>query len=308
MGRRRVAVAVPAKDEAGAILACLKHLDALHRDDRVESLQVLVLANNCTDRTASIARGFTPRSGLSIIVEDAVLPRRMANAGWARRLAFDAAAKLLVAPHDGLLCTDADTRVAPDWLVKTLDHLDAGYDAVAGFARLDPRELRGLDADRRRRLTSIRRYLDALDYLKGRQTDDEPWPRHFYEGGASIALTLEAYRRIGGAPTPPVSEDKALFDRLRAEGRRIRHPKDVRVLTSCRMQGRAPGGAADTLARWSMQSPAEQLIGLSPLSAVLTASAANDETLTFETLPLETEKARRLISAMRGGRQRLAVQ
>jgi cellulose synthase/poly-beta-1,6-N-acetylglucosamine synthase-like glycosyltransferase len=300
---RRIAVAIPAQNESNYILACLRSLDALHLDARVRSLNVLVLANNCVDDTAALARRFAPHGPMSVIVEEAALEPSRANAGWARRLAFDAAARRLRRPSDLLLCTDADTRVARDWLTRTLDYLDEGYDAVAGFARLDPRELRVMDMPCRRRLSSIRRYLDAVDYLKGRRLDDEPWPRHFYEGGASMALTLGAYRRIGGAPTPPVSEDKALFERLRAAGCRIRHPKDVRVLTSCRLEGRAPGGAADTLADWSGRETGDRLTGLSPLEAALSATAANDDVLTFSMLASETEKARRLVRAARGERR-----
>lgn len=301
---RRIAVAIPAKTEAGCIVACLQSLDALHLDARVQSLHVIVLANNCLDDTAAVARRFAPQSLMAVTVEEAGLKPSRANAGWARRLAFDAAAKRLDRPSDLLLCTDADTRVARDWLTRTLDYVDEGYAAVAGFARLDPRELRAMDMPRRRRLSSIRRYLDAVDYLKGQRLDDEPWPRHFYEGGASIALTLEAYRRIGGAPTPPVSEDKALFERLRAAGFRIRHPKDVRVLTSCRLEGRAPGGAADTLAHWIGRETSDRLTGLSPLEAALSTTAANDDVLTFAMLAQETEKARHLVRAARGERPR----
>src|SRR5579875_1146815 len=192
-GVRRIAIAVPAKNEAQRIATCLQHLDRLDLDDRVASLDVLVLANTCLDATVAIARRFKPQGRMSLEVEERRLERRRANAGWARRLAFDRAAERLRGPEDVLLCTDADTRVRQDWLVRTLDHLDRGYDAVAGLARLDPRELRTLGSEQRRRLSSIRSYLDAIDYLKGRDGEDEPWPRHFYEGGASIALTLRAY-------------------------------------------------------------------------------------------------------------------
>ena len=299
MVQRRVAIVVPARNEAARIIDCLQHLTALATDRRVVSLEIVLLANNCTDATVEIARDFPARASAPVIVEAVTLAPADAHAGWARRLAFDAGAGRLAHAHDLLLCTDADTRVARDWLTRTLDHLDAGYDAVAGFARLDPKELRLLDPAHRARLAAIRRYDDACCYLKATRTADEPWPRHFYEGGASIALTLGAYRATGGAPTPHVGEDKALFDALRAAGRRIRHPKDVRVLTSCRTDGRAPEGAADTLARWGAQELHEGLQGLDPVMTALGSPVANDHALTFMSLPSETALARSMVRTLR---------
>jgi cellulose synthase/poly-beta-1,6-N-acetylglucosamine synthase-like glycosyltransferase len=297
--KRRIAVVVPARDESERIEGCLKAVTELERDERVQALTVLVLANNCHDDTAERAGAFALRCKSDVVVKAATLEPARANAGWARRLAFDAGADYLADPQDLLMCTDADTRMAGDWLLKTLDHIDAGFDAVAGHARLDPRELRKLDPAHRRRLAAIRRYEDAFYYLKSLAPSGEPSPRHFYEGGVSLALTLEAYREIGGAPTPRVGEDKALCAALRQRGRRIRHPKDVRVLTSCRIDGRAPEGAADTLSRWVDQGMEDSLWGIEPVAAALGGTSAHHEPMTFARLPSETEKARALVNAMR---------
>jgi cellulose synthase/poly-beta-1,6-N-acetylglucosamine synthase-like glycosyltransferase len=291
--KRRIAVVVPARDESERIEGCLKAVTALERDERVQALTVLVLANNCRDDTAERASAFARRCNSDVVVKAETLEPARANAGWARRLAFDAGADYLADPQD------ADTRMAGDWLLKTLDHIDAGFDAVAGHARLDPRELRKLDPAHRRRLAAIRRYEDAFYYLKSLAPSGEPSPRHFYEGGVSLALTLEAYREIGGAPTPRVGEDKALCAALRQKGRRIRHPKDVRVLTSCRIDGRAPEGAADTLSRWVDQGADDSLWGIEPVAAALGGTSAHHEPMTFARLPSETEKARALVRAMR---------
>jgi glycosyltransferase involved in cell wall biosynthesis len=299
MSPRNIAVAIPARNEQERIIACLERLNGLERDPRFGRLEFIVLANNCSDRTASEARAWAKAHSAPLSCLEVELPPDRANAGWARRLALDAAADRLSGPADALLCTDADTLVAPDWAQRTVDYLDLGYDAVAGYARLRPNELRGLARLHRIRLGRIRRYELAFDFLRGRLDADEPWPRHFYEGGASMALTLESYRAIGGAPTPPVSEDKALFAALRAAGRSIRHARDVRVYTSCRLDGRAPGGAADTLARWGAQDDEESLWGLRPV-----ASLINDRTeaapLTFARLDAETRTARRLVQTLRG--------
>ncbi len=285
---RRIAVAVPARNEAERLGACLERLTTLERDDRVRSLAVVVLANNCEDATVEAAESIAEAWPGTVRVRSVTLGAERANAGWARRLALDAAAEHLQSPHDVLMSTDADTWPAPDWVRRTLDHLDRGWDAVAGLARLDPREVRRLPAGYRRRFAQIRRYQASLDRLKAARDASEPWPRHFYEGGASMALTLSAYRAIGGAPTPSVGEDKALFDAVRRAGGRVRHPTDVRVVTSARLQGRASGGASDTLARWGEQPAAAPIEGLERVTS------GDPRALSFDTLAQETDRARAL--------------
>jgi hypothetical protein len=291
---RRVAVAIPARDEATWIEPCLARLVALERDDRVASFRIVVLANNCSDDTAEHAR----RMGPTVEVIEARLLPDQAHAGGARRAAFDAAAAFLRSAGDVLLSTDADTHVAHDWLLRTLDHIDAGYDAVAGLARLKGAELRGLDRGHRIRLAQLRRYYAALDGLRADRGRDEPWPRHFYEGGASMAVTLGRYRQIGGAPAPPVGEDKALFGAVRASGGRVRHPLDVKVFTSCRLAGRAAGGTSDTLDLWGRQALDDPIHEVQPLNVALGLAAAGTP-LTFADLPAEIDKARALLRAGR---------
>ncbi len=257
--RRKVAVGIPARDEEGLIRACLERLAAQRPDDRIAEMTCAVVANNCGDETVQAALQMKAAWGDRLSVVAVELPPERANAGWARRLALDTAAEALSAPSDLLLSTDADTLVAHDWVSRTLDHFDAGFDAVAGHAGLIPEDLWALPKRHRERLQLITIYQAAIDELKSGSGFDEPAPRHCYEGGASIAVTHAIYRQIGGAPTPPVGEDKALFEAVRRVGGRVRHPLDVRVRTSARLIGRAPGGASDTLAKWGAQSDAEPI-------------------------------------------------
>ena len=103
-------------------------------------------------------------------------------------------------------------------------------------------------------------------------------------------MTLSAYRRTGGAPTPSVGEDKALFEAIRQTGGRVRHPTDVRVTTSARLVGRAPGGASDTLALWARQSDDEAIHGVDSVSG---------QPICFAALAAETQRARRLAADVR---------
>ena len=171
---------------------------------------------------------------------------------------MDAAAALLEQQGQRggvVLSTDADSRVAPDWLSANISELQAGADAVAGQVEYDPEEIASLPPALRARIELEQSYADllarmeaALDPLSG-----EAWPRHRMASGASIAVHLPAYRRAGGLPRIPVGEDRAMVAALRAVDARIRHSRAVRVLTSCRMEGRASGGAADTLRLWADQ-------------------------------------------------------
>lgn len=292
---RHIAVALPAKDEEADLPDCLAALDtAAARYGGPVS--IAVLANNCHDGTAEVlARTKLTHARLQWTALS-LLPA-FAHAGWARRMAFDQAVSLLAAPGDVLACTDADTIVSPDWLARTVAHLDAGADAVAGRALTRRRDRAVLGKEAARRLNMLGRYYTALDWLRTEPGAlQDPWPRHYYEGGASIALTLELYRRIGGAPTPCVGEDRALFAAVREAGGRVRHPLDVRVFTSSRTQGRASGGMAETFARWIEQDPDAPLHETYTLPHALDpAHPGHREQLTFETLPAAVASAQAMI-------------
>jgi len=300
--RREVAIALPVKDEEDDLPACLAALDAA-AGRHAGPVFIVAFANDCTDDSIALLRRWRPRHACLIWRAVSLLPGSR-HAGWARRLAFDAAADLLGDDRAVLLSTDADTQVAPDWIDRTIAHIDAGADAVAGRALTRRADRRALGKRALRRLNQLGRYYTALDYLRAARAPEQhdSWPRHYYEGGASIALTLGLYRRIGGAPTPSVAEDRALFDRVRAHGGRVRHPLDVRVFTSCRIAGRAPGGMADTLARWIMQPETERLHETYAVAAALDpARAGEEDQLTFRTLPHAIAEARRLIRRTRAG-------
>jgi hypothetical protein len=64
-----------------------------------------------------------------------------------------------------------------------------------------------------------------------------------------LAVTVEAYQRAGGMPDVPSGEDRAFVDRLARMDARIRHDPLLKVTVSARIDGRAPGGMADTIRR-----------------------------------------------------------
>ncbi|WP_419899288.1 glycosyltransferase [Roseomonas sp. USHLN139] len=251
-------VAIPLRDEAAFLPACLA---ALAGQREAEGLAVLLLLNDCRDGSAAIARDWAPRLPFPLRLCEVSLPPAARHVGEARGQALDAAALWLeaegppAAAEALLLTTDADSRVAPDWLQATRQAIRAGADAVAGQVDYALDEDPTLPPALAQRLRLEARYaglLARIDSL-GDPVPQDPWPRHRMASGASLALTLAAYRRIGGLPRLAVGEDRALANAVLDAGLRLRHAPSVRAVTSCRRAGRAAGGAAATLALWTAQ-------------------------------------------------------
>jgi hypothetical protein len=78
----------------------------------------------------------------------------------------------------------------------------------------------------------------------------DPWPRHSDHTGASLAVRSEVYAAVGGMPALPFREDVAFVERVCRAGYRLRHPLDVQVTVSARLDGRAVGGMSDCLKSW----------------------------------------------------------
>ncbi|MCK8783375.1 glycosyltransferase family 2 protein [Roseomonas sp. NAR14] len=261
----RAVVAIPARNEAETIGDCLAALAGQTGADGDAPLPpgsfgVVVLANNTTDATVAICRALAPALPFPLLLLDLTLATPHAHAGWARRLAMEAAAEWLARgaadgrpPSDAvLLTTDADGRPAPGWVSNSLAALAAGADAVLGAVTVDPAEHAAvLPPCVRERGAREEDYAALLDELAARldPVPWDPWPRHDCEPGASIALTLDAWRRVGGVPPLPIGEDRALCAALRRIDARLRHAPEVSVEVSCRLEGRATGGMADTMRR-----------------------------------------------------------
>jgi hypothetical protein len=92
---------------------------------------------------------------------------------------------------------------------------------------------------------------ELLDQLGDRLDPDaaDPWPRHTEASGASLAVTVEAFMRAGGVPAMAWGEDRAFVQALARVDARIRHDPSIIVVTSGRLDGRAPGGMAETIRR-----------------------------------------------------------
>jgi hypothetical protein len=255
--RCRACIIVPARNEQEQLAATLA---ALSRQTGCDgrpldrhSYEVIVLANNCSDATAAIARRWASQTaGAPVHVLEHTLPAAFAHIGWVRKLLMDEARRRLLAigrPDGVIASTDADTRVAPTWLAHTLAEVAGGADAVAGLILTLRSERAAVAPGLRLRLLHVMLYCRLMDKIASYLDPEpyDPWPRHGQHFGASFAVTAAAYQRAGGLHPLPCGEDVALVQALRRSGARIRHSPGVRVYTSLRTSSRTSGGMASWL-------------------------------------------------------------
>ena len=231
----RACVVVPARDEQDRIGRCIDALAAQERVRRAE-FEVILVLDRCADATADRAlQAARCHAGLRLRMLAAGDP----GPGAARRLGMDVAAERLEAvgrPRGLIASTDADTRPRPDWLARQLELVAAGAEAVGGLIEVDAGEA-GDEVMRRRAAR-----LEARARAAGAGADAHP-----FFSGASLGLTVGAYRAAGGLRPLAALEDQALERSLAERGVPIVRSREVRVLTSGRTDGRARHGLAADL-------------------------------------------------------------
>ncbi len=163
-------VAVPVRDEAERIADCLTGARA--RQDG-PAPGVVLLVNNTDDATHG--RWWPTRRPVSTpdrrdrasVSARAGIRRRSAAAG------HGACRPAGARPGVPLLCTDADGRVAPDWLEANLYYLRHGADAVFGRAIIDPVEAERIPPALHEAIRNECAYAAALDEI-AHLIDPEP--------------------------------------------------------------------------------------------------------------------------------------
>lgn len=247
-------VCVPARNEQRRLPVLLA---ALAAQDCEGPIPVVVCVNNCDDGSFEVVRRAAEQwcGRLDIIVDHRHFPPAQAHAGAARRAAMSAGLARLDAARSGvLISTDADARPPGQWLSANLEAIAAGADVVGGRLVLDETE------DLLPAVLALHRIWDAY-WRAVRAIEDEvdpsphdPAPRHGDHTGASLAITVEAYRRAGGVPELRSGEDRALVLAAQAQGARLVHPLSVWTRVSPRLAGRAVEGMAEHMARLFAQA------------------------------------------------------
>ena len=224
-----IGVAIPAHDEEDCLADCLRAVlsAACHPALGGEAVRVCVVLDACIDRSAAVVRAHAEAfraAGVGLELY-AVQARRVGAARSA------GARRLLAAGARWLAFTDADTRVAPDWLVE---QLALGADAVCGTVAVDdwsPHAARGAD---------LQAHFDAT-------YQDRDGHRHIH--GANLGVGARAYLATGGFEPVACHEDVYLVRALESSGARLAWSARPRVFTSARTDARARDGFGDTLLR-----------------------------------------------------------
>lgn len=263
-----ICVIVPVRDEAedieATLLALTNQVDLYGLALDKNRYEIIVLANNCTDNSAQIARNWAKKQpDLMLHVVEMTIESDRAYIGWVRKLLMDEAYRRFkaIGHNRGIIAsTDGDTKVSPTWIAAILQEINSGVDAVGGRIVTDRRERWALD--RATRLYFLR-YI-GYEYLVAQleaSIDPDPFecfPRHHQHYGASLALTAQIYAKVGGLPPLHSSEDVALYDALKRVDARFRHSPMVKVTTSARAMGRAKAGLSDRLSQLEMMAQKKQ--------------------------------------------------
>jgi len=224
-----IGIAIPAHNEEAVLGACLDALLAAARDPALggEAVMVQVVLDACDDASAAVVAGRRAAFGAAGVALDcAAVDARLVGAARA-----EGARLLLLRGARWLAFTDADTRVAPDWLAAQLA-LDA--DVVCGSVAVDDWSPHAGRAD-------------ALRTHFHNTYQDRDGHRHIH--GANLGVSAAAYRAAGGFQEVPCHEDVLLVKALEGIGARFAWSARPRVFTSARTDARARGGFGDTLLR-----------------------------------------------------------
>ena len=211
-----IGILIPAHNEEDLLDDCLSAAMRASRHGLLagEKVEVLVVLDSCTDRSAQIVSRY-PVLSLHIDAR---------NVGQARAAG---AQLLLERGARWISCSDADSRVADDWLVA---QLGLGADAVCGTVTVE-RWHESFDAAAQIR---YHRHYRACD-----------GHRHIH--GANLGISADAYRWVGGFKPLACDEDVQLVRELELDGANIAWSHRPQVLTSARFDSRARGGFGDYL-------------------------------------------------------------
>ena len=207
-----IGIVIPAHNEELGIAACLaaaRHA-ACHPALLGRRVHLLVVLDSCSDATEDIVASM----GVSTLAIEA------RSVGVARAAG---ATVMLEQGCTWLAFTDADSHVAPDWLVR---QLALNVDAVCGTVSIH---------DWHQQLPGLReRYQLETGYCDG--------DGHGHIHGANLGVCARAYQKVGGFMPLDEHEDVALIHSLLSFGAEVAFSAQPRVSTSARLLNRVSGG------------------------------------------------------------------
>lgn len=210
----KIGIVIPAHNEEQHLSACLQSIQQAIQHIGHDRVEILVVLDSCTDHSRLMVESHQ----VNWIECD------YACVGKARDLGI----RHLI--HQGvtwIACTDADTIVNPDWLLRQMQHQPT--DAICGIVVLD--DLNPLSIPQQQKY--LTHYQDSMDH------------QHIH--GANLSFSVDAYLQAGGFEPIPCHEDVSLIQKFMTQCCKITWSNLVRVTTSSRLQGRAPQGLSHFL-------------------------------------------------------------
>ncbi len=237
----KVAVVVPAHNEAAAIVRCVRSISACTLPDSVE-LRIVVVADNCTDATAELARGADARV---LVRSDSA----KSGKGFALQYAFQI---LLDEGFDAVLVIDADSVVDSNLLLEVVREFRSGADGVqVRYVVLNPQD------SLRARLMNVA--FMAFNVLRARGRERMGLSVGIFGNGFGLArATLEAVPYDSHS----LVEDLDYHLQLLKAGRKVVFVEGTHVRGEMPAGGR---GAATQRARWEggrLRTAVQNLPGL----------------------------------------------
>jgi cellulose synthase/poly-beta-1,6-N-acetylglucosamine synthase-like glycosyltransferase len=223
----KLALVVPAHDEAVTIARCVRSLAACDPPGHGCATTIVVIADNCIDTTAELAES----AGARVIVR---IDAEHRGKGFALEDAF---ATLLAEGFDALMVIDADTVAKPNLVLEIVAILDRGADGVqTRYGVLNP----GVSI--RTRLMNVA--LMAFNVLRPRGRDRLGLSVGILGNGFALSrATLEAVPY----DVHSIVEDLEYHLRLVRDGRRIEFADRTAVYADMPTGG---SSAATQRARW----------------------------------------------------------
>jgi hypothetical protein len=286
-----VCVIVPARNEAQTLNATLAALanqvDLQGTPLDPKRYEIILLANNCSDRSADIARTFaTQHPDINLHVVEITLPPSEAYIGRVRQILMDEAYHRLnsLGRKRGIIAsTDGDSQVSKTWVAANMYEIASGADAVggriltdkAGRAALHPyaKACHLREVGYRYLIAELESHIDPTECVS--EADRRyRFPLHYQHYGASLAVTSEMYALAGGLPPVRTPEDVAFYQALLRVNARFRHSPKVRVVTSARVSGRTDIGLANQLNEWAKMGKQKQPFLVESVVAIKTRLTA----------------------------------
>ncbi|MGR0160168.1 glycosyltransferase [Paenarthrobacter nitroguajacolicus] len=235
---KSVAVVMPAHNEdqhiGKALLALKAAADALQLKHQGLEARIMVVLDNCTDRSAEITAAHVSEDPRFCLVNVT-----LRSTGASRDHGFRTALACLAADATErvwLATTDADSTVPRHWLTRQVELANTGSDAILGSVEPDPADMDP---------AIHRRWLELHPFREDHQ--------HIY--GANLGIRASAYLAAGGFPGLRTHEDRVLVERLRRHGFAVTATDTIRVVTSGRTHARAPEGFAAYLRSLASELP-----------------------------------------------------